>query len=66
MHDFLRSRLAAELGDDDPELDLRAAAGPAILIYQAAVCGQPIDAEEMADRLTSLLFAPVPVPHATS
>ena len=66
MHDFLRSRLAAELGDDDPELDIRAAAGPAILIYQAAVCGQPIDAEEMADRLTSLLFAPLPVRHATS
>src|SRR5437764_652768 len=36
MHEHLRSRLAAELGDDFPDLDLRAAAGPAILIYQAA------------------------------
>ena len=60
MHEFLRSRLAAELGDD-PELDLRATAGPAILVYQAGVCGQPIDAAEIADRLTTLMFAPLPV-----
>ena len=54
--------LAAELGEDFPDLDLRATAGPAILIYQSAVCGKPIDAEAMADRLTDLLFAPLPVP----
>ena len=53
--------LAAELGDDFPDLDLRATAGPAILVYQAAICGQPMDAEAMADRLTELLFAPLPV-----
>ena len=60
MHEHLKSLLAAELGDDFPDLDLRASAGPAILVYQAAVCGQPIDAEAMADRLTELLFAPAP------
>jgi AcrR family transcriptional regulator len=60
MHDHLRSLLAAELGEDHPDLDLRAAAGPAILIYMAAVCGNPIEADAMADRLTSLLFAPLP------
>ena len=54
------SRLAAELGEDFPDLDLRATAGPAILIYQSAVCGQPFDAEAMATRLTDLLFAPLP------
>jgi AcrR family transcriptional regulator len=58
MHEHLKSLLAAELGDDFPDLDLRATAGPAILIYTAAVCGQPIDAEAMATRLTELLFAP--------
>jgi AcrR family transcriptional regulator len=61
MHDFLVDRLAAELGADFPDLDLRAAAGPAILFYQAAVCGQPIDPDAMADRLTALLFAPLAV-----
>ncbi len=58
MHEHLRSLLAAELGEDFPDLDLRAAAGPAILIYQAAVCGQPIDADAIATHLTELLFAP--------
>ena len=60
MHQHLKARLAAELGDDFPDLDLRATAAPAILIYTAAVCGQPIDAEAMATRLTDLLFAPLP------
>jgi AcrR family transcriptional regulator len=60
MHEHLRSLLASELGDDFPDLDLRATAGPAILIYQAAVCGRPIDAEAVATRLTELLFAPLP------
>ena len=58
MHEHLRSLLAAELGDDFPELDVRAKAGPAILMYSAAICGEPIDAETMATRLTNLLFAP--------
>ena len=39
----------------------RAAAGPAILFYLSAVCGKPIDADAMSDRLTALLFAPLPV-----
>jgi AcrR family transcriptional regulator len=59
MHQHLRALLATELGDDHPELDLRATAGPAILIYQAAVCGKPLDAPVMAKRLTELLFAPL-------
>src|SRR5919198_1308642 len=42
MHEHLKSLLAAELGDDFPDLDLRASAGPAILMYRAAICGQPI------------------------
>jgi AcrR family transcriptional regulator len=62
MHRHLRALLATELGDDHPDLDLRATAGPAILVYQAAVCGNPIDAQAPADRLTDLLFAPVPDP----
>ena len=40
-----------------PMLDLRATAGPAILVYQGAVCGQPMDADAIATRLTELLFA---------
>jgi AcrR family transcriptional regulator len=57
MHEHLRGLLAEELGEDHPDLDLRATIGPAILLYQAAVCGQPMDPDAMADRLTTLLFA---------
>jgi AcrR family transcriptional regulator len=60
LHEHLRARLAVALGEDDPDLDLRAAAGPAILVYQRAICGQPVDAAAMAERLTHLLFAPAP------
>jgi len=57
MHEHLKSLLAAELGDD-PDLDLRASAGPAILLYTAAITGQPIDTEAMTSRITALMFAP--------
>ena len=60
MHEHLKGLLAAELGEDHPDLDLRALAGPAILIYQGAVCGQAEYARETAERLTELLFAPTP------
>lgn len=56
INEHLRSRLAAELGDDFPDLDLRARAGPAILLYTATICGEAIDAEAMAGRLTALMF----------
>lgn len=61
MHEHLRSLLASELGEDHPDLDLRATAAPAILLYQAAVCGEPIDPEAMAERLTAMLFSAAPV-----
>jgi AcrR family transcriptional regulator len=60
LHEHLRGLLASELGEDFPDLDLRATAGPAILVYQTAICGEPIDADAMAERLTELLFAPPP------
>ena len=56
IHEHLKSLLAAELGDDCPDLDLRATAGPAILIYTAAISGQAVDADAVAARLTELLF----------
>src|ERR1700730_6460955 len=60
LHDHLRGLLASELGDDFPDLDLRATAGPAILIHQAAVCARPVDSEAMAYRLALLRCVPRP------
>jgi len=57
IHAQLKSLLAAELGEDFPDLDFRATIGPALIVYTAAICGQPIDAEAMATRVTELLFA---------
>jgi AcrR family transcriptional regulator len=62
MHEHLRGLLAAELGDDDPDLDVRAAVGPAVLIYQSAVCGKPMDTGPFVERLTQLLFSPAEPP----
>ena len=62
MHEHLRGLLAAELGEDDPDLDVRAAVGPAVLIYQSAVCGKPMDTGPFVERLTQLLFSPAEPP----
>ena len=56
----LRKLFADELGHDDPVLDIRAVAGPAILMYLGTVCGQPVDADALSRSLTDLLFAPAP------
>jgi AcrR family transcriptional regulator len=61
MHEHLKSRLAAELGDDFSDLDLRARVGPAILLYTAVICGEAIEAEAMATRLTEVMFTPPPL-----
>ena len=58
LHLHLRGLLAQVLGDDHPDLDLRASAGPAILTYTAAICGKPMDAPAIADRLAELLLTP--------
>ncbi|HEX3540328.1 MAG TPA: TetR/AcrR family transcriptional regulator [Acidimicrobiales bacterium] len=60
MHDHLRGLLASELGDDFPDLDLRARVAPAVLIYQAAICGERLGTDALIERLTELLFAPLP------
>ena len=51
------TQLAAVLGDDQPDLDLRAQAGPAILLYQASICGEQLHCPELAQQLTELMFA---------
>jgi AcrR family transcriptional regulator len=57
LHQHLRALIVAEIGEVD-DLDLRATIGPATIVYQAAICGQPMDAEAMATQLTTLMFAP--------
>ena len=62
LHQHLRSLVVAELGEVD-DADLRATIGPATIIYQAAVCAMPMDAEKMATQLTDMMFAEPPPKH---
>lgn len=57
LHLYLRERIAAVLGEDHPELDVRAQAGPAILVYQGGICAEQLDAPGLADALTAMIFA---------
>jgi AcrR family transcriptional regulator len=55
---YLRERLAAGLGADHPEIELRAQAGPAILFYQSLVVRQKYDPAALAGHITDALFRP--------
>ncbi len=57
LHLYLRERIAAVLGEDHPELDVRAQAGPAVLLYRGSICAEELDASGMADELTAMVFA---------
>jgi AcrR family transcriptional regulator len=58
LHLYLRERLAAVLGPDHPEIDLRAQAGPAILFYKAFVVRLQHDPVAMADHITDAICRP--------
>jgi AcrR family transcriptional regulator len=55
---YLRDRLAAMLGEDHRDLDLRAKAGPAIFFYKAFVLGKEYDPDDLADHLAEALCRP--------
>jgi AcrR family transcriptional regulator len=57
LHLYLRERIAAVLGEDHPELDVRAQAGPAVLLYRGSICAEQLDAAGTADLLTAMVFA---------
>lgn len=57
LHAYLRDRIAAVIGDDHPELDVRAQTGPSVLLYQGAICAEELDAEGLADHLSALIFS---------
>lgn len=57
LHLYLRERIAVVLGEDHPELDVRAQAGPAVLLYRGSICAEQLDAAGMAELLTATAFA---------
>jgi AcrR family transcriptional regulator len=59
MRDHLRRPIARVVGDDDPDLDLRADLAPALLIFRMLIDDQPVDADELASRLCALVLGAV-------
>jgi AcrR family transcriptional regulator len=56
----LRMLIAREVGEDDPDLDLRADLGPGVLLQRAMLLGEPMhDPDELA-RLVGAVLRPGP------
>jgi AcrR family transcriptional regulator len=58
MRERIRRPIARVLGDDDPDLDLRADLAPALLIFRTLVDDEVIDPDALAHRLCALVLAP--------
>ena len=56
MRAQLRRPIARVLGEDDPDLDLRADLAPALLIFRTLVDDRPCDPDELARRLCALVL----------
>ena len=59
MRDHLRRPIARVVGEDDPDLDLRADLAPAFLIFRMLIDDQPVDPDELASRLCALVLGSV-------
>jgi AcrR family transcriptional regulator len=59
MRDQLRRPIGRVLGDDDPDLDLRADLAPAFLIFRTLVDDRPVDPDDLARRLCALVLGSV-------
>jgi len=57
--EHLRRPIARVLGDDDPDLDLRADLGPAFLMFRMLIDDRPVDPDELARRLCALVLGTV-------
>ena len=56
----LRMLIAREVGEDDPDLDLRADLGPGVLLQRAMLFGEPMDDPDELARLVAVALRPGP------
>ncbi|MCU1346179.1 MAG: putative TetR-family transcriptional regulator [Acidimicrobiia bacterium] len=54
----MRRLIATEVGDDDPDLDLRVDMGPGLLLLRGMMFGEPVTAPEVLDRLVDAVLRP--------
>ena len=56
----LRGVIARAVGDDDPDLDLRADLGPGIIVQRSLLMGESTTDPKLIERLADLALAPFP------
>jgi AcrR family transcriptional regulator len=57
MRERMRRPIARALGEDAPDLDVRADLAPALLIFRTLVDDRPVDPDELARQLCALVLA---------
>jgi AcrR family transcriptional regulator len=61
----VRMLIAREVGEDDPDLDLRVDFGPGVLLQRAMLLGEPVNDPETLGRMVDLAMRPSPVAPST-
>jgi AcrR family transcriptional regulator len=65
MRDHLRRLIAKEVGDDDPDLELRVDMAPGILLHRSMLYGESIEDHAVLERMADLILRPVEPPSAS-
>ncbi len=60
VREHLRRLIAREVGDDDPDLDLRVDFGPGVLVQRSLLFGESIDDPAVLARLVDMVLRPGP------
>ncbi len=60
LRDHLRMLIAREVGEDDPDLDLRVDFGPGVLLQRTMLLGESMDDPEVLARLVDVALRPGP------
>ena len=60
VRDHLRRLISREVGEDDPDLDLRVDFGPGVLVQRSLLFGEPIDDPKLLVRLVDMVLRPGP------
>jgi AcrR family transcriptional regulator len=58
MRAHLRRLIASEVGEDDPDLELRVDFGPGVLLHRAMLYGETVDDPAVFERMADLVLRP--------
>ena len=58
VRDHLRMLIAREVGDDDPDLDLRVDFGPGVLLQRSMLMGEVVDDPTVLQQMVDVALRP--------